>query len=328
MKEKFSKILNENYWEKLNLKLQDEFINQTFQFFNNENIKSVCLPVTTGSVTSPMGMGSDSLPVKVNLFETTQYLADSMQFHLEYLLRLEQKGVHYIMPTFRGEETDKRHLAQFYHSEAEIIGNLQEIIFLVNKYITYLSEKFLEKFEENISQITGDVEHIKKLISLNHDIPQIKFEEAFQLLNGEQNNGYFEYNSEHDFYNITPLGEQRLMEEFDGIVWLTHFNYKAVPFYQRRDGKSALNADLLIGIGEIAGCGERCYNIYELDKSMDDLKIEKNNYLWYREMKQEKPMLTSGFGLGMERYMLWLLKHDDIRDIQLIPRVNGKVLNP
>ena len=38
----------------------------------------------TGSISSPMGLGSDSLPVKINLNGVSTYLADSMQFLLDY----------------------------------------------------------------------------------------------------------------------------------------------------------------------------------------------------------------------------------------------------
>src|SRR5699024_1670826 len=124
-----------DYWYNVIAKIQDEINFSTFQFFRNQNIRSVQLPITTGSVTSPMGLGSDSLPVKINLEGVETYLADSMQFHLEYMLRQFNDGVHYIMPTFRGEKADARHLCQFYHSEAEIPGDLNDVITLVNNYI-------------------------------------------------------------------------------------------------------------------------------------------------------------------------------------------------
>ncbi len=34
-------------------------------------------------------------------------------------------------------------------------------------------------------------------------------------------------------------------------------------------------------------------------------------------------MKTSGFGMGIERFILWLLNHNDIRDCQILPRFNG-----
>ena len=40
--------------------------------------------------------------------------------------------------------------------------------------------------------------------------------------------------------------------------------------------------------------------------------------------KNEYPLKTSGYGMGIERYILWLTKKDDIRDCQLLPRFNGE----
>src|SRR6476646_3425695 len=89
----------------------------TYEFYREQGFRCAPLPITCGSISSPMGLGSDSLPVSVDLFGERTYLADSMQFHLEYLLRQGAKGVFYIMPTFRGEDPDHRHLNQFFHSE-------------------------------------------------------------------------------------------------------------------------------------------------------------------------------------------------------------------
>jgi uncharacterized protein DUF4145 len=40
------------------------------------------------------------------------------------------------------------------------------------------------------------------------------------------------------------------------------------------------------------------------------------------------PMRTSGFGLGIERFLLWVLGHDDIRDIPLVPRGEESLMWP
>ncbi|HHJ8650177.1 TPA: amino acid--tRNA ligase-related protein, partial [Streptococcus pyogenes] len=134
-------------------------------FFKNEGISTVHLPITTSSITSPMGLGSDSLPVKISLFDVDTYLADSMQFHLEYILRLFPKsGVHYLMPTFRGEAVDHRHLLQFYHSECEIEGDLHYVMNLVDRYIKFLVSEILRECRDSIFAITKDVSHLESFI--------------------------------------------------------------------------------------------------------------------------------------------------------------------
>lgn len=150
----------ESKWYQMLCLLQDEINHATYSFFRGKGIKSVSLPITTGSVTSPMGLGSDSLPVKINLEGEETYLSDSMQFHLEYAIRLLKNGTHYVMPSFRGEKVDKRHLCQFYHSEAEIPGKLDDVISLVNQYILFLCNHIIQNIKEDLSDFTGDISHM------------------------------------------------------------------------------------------------------------------------------------------------------------------------
>lgn len=89
-------------WYKLIGKLYAGIIEATLDFYRTKKFLPVCLPVTCNSVSSPMGLGSDSEPVAIKLFDKKIYLSDSMQFYLEYMLRQIGEGVYYIMPSFRG----------------------------------------------------------------------------------------------------------------------------------------------------------------------------------------------------------------------------------
>lgn len=315
------KVVLDNPWYQRIAIIQSEFIFSTFSFFRKKNIHSVALPVTTGSITSPMGKGSDSLPVKISLEGIDTYLADSMQFHLEYLLRVLPNGVHYLMPTFRGEKADQRHLCQFYHSEAEIQGTLDDVINLVSEYVHYLCVDLLQKIPDAILDLAGTTKHIEKVIKKQSKYEKISWQEAIQFLKRDDR---FIQTHQEGFKTITNLGEQELVKHFD-IVWLTHHDYLSVPFYQAIDeeGKYAKNGDLLFGIGEIVGAGERHATGDEVRKSIVLHDVDEAEYEWYIQMKDQFPMKTSGFGMGMERFILWLIQHNDIRDIQIIPRFNG-----
>ena len=297
-----------------------------------KGIITMHLPVTTGSISSPMGRGSDSLPVKVNLEGIDTYLADSMQFLLEYGCRLNEKGVYYVMPSFRGEKADERHLCQFYHSEAEIPGNLEDVINLVEEYVKYLSKKILENFKEELEKAIGDVSHIEKIANYKGNFPRITFNQAEQALKekfGDNLNDYIEYND--GWRNITRKAEQELIKIYDGIVWITNYDILAVPFYQKFDNDLAgttKNADLLFGIGETVGCGERHQNDMDLLKSMKLHEVDKEEYEWYIKLKEKYPLQTAGFGMGIERYLMWVLKASDIRNMQICLRFNGKNILP
>src|SRR5947209_3606078 len=81
--------------------VQDAISRATVEFFSSKGLRNLHLPITTNAISSPMGLGSDSLPVQVNLFGIETYLADSMQFMLEYGCRLAQNGAYYLMTSFR-----------------------------------------------------------------------------------------------------------------------------------------------------------------------------------------------------------------------------------
>lgn len=320
-------------WYKIITILEHFISSETFKFYEKRGIKTLHLPITTGCISSPMGLGSDSSPVKVNLCGIDTYLADSMQFMLEYGCRIFEEGCFYVMPSFRGENADKRHLCQFYHSEAEIIGEIDDVIQLVEDYIKYLGKKLMEKCGDLIYSVAGTLNHIENVVNWKGGFDRITMDEAVALLDTEQKRtGELYYKvAPEGFKTLTSLGEQKLIEHFNGIVWLTNFKHLSLPFYQAfldEDHRYAKNADLLFGIGEVVGLGQRHKNYTEVKEALDMHEVPEEEYKWYIEMKKRYPLQTSGFGMGIERFILWLLQHDDIRDCQILPRFNGESCMP
>jgi len=321
LKTHYQIVLGSKWYKNLSV-IQDEFTQATTLFYKKKKIRFFHFPVTTGSISSPMGLGSDSTPVKIQIDKVDTYLADSMQFFLEYSCRLNKEGGYYIAPSFRGEKADKRHLSQFFHSEAEIPGDLNDVINLSQDYLKYLVEHLLLTCETEISEITGDAKHLSNFVNNTKSIPRCKFDDAVKILNNDP-----QYVINNKIYRtINSAGEKKLIEHFGGYVWLTHFDHMAVPFYQKFDPNNetkALNADLLMGIGETIGSGQRHTSGEETKKALAVHHVSEKPYEWYIFMKDKYPMQTSGFGMGIERFILWLLKHDDIRDCQILPRFNG-----
>ncbi len=315
-------------WYKVVVSLQDMISVFTMEFWSKRGLQTMHLPVTTGSISSPMGFGSDSLPVKINMFGVDTYLADSMQFVLEYGCRIVDNGCYYLMPSFRGEAADESHLCQFYHSEAEIHGSLDTMMSDVEAYLKFLSAKILNQAEEKIYAVTGDVTHIERLATHSGPLRQITFDEAAHILKHDPR---YITKAPQGWRNLTRAGEQRLLAEFSEFVWVREWDHLAVPFYQAfadTEQRTALNADLLFGIGEVIGAGERHRSSREVDAALALHQVGRGEYEWYCTMKDQYPLQTAGFGMGVERFMLWMLKHNDIRDLQLLPRFNGVNIVP
>lgn len=312
-------------WYRLIFRLNAIINNATYEFYKLNNMQSVMLPVTTGSISSPMGLGSDSLPVQVNIGGQPTFLADSMQFMLEYSLRIYNKGVFYIMPSFRGEDADARHLCQFYHSEAEICGSLEDVMGMVQNYIKHLAQAVFDSTKQGL-EFNINLQHLTDFIS-RKTIPRLRHEEALKILDNHPD--YVEYH-EAGFTIIKSAGEQELIKQFGGYLWLTHFPKMSVPFYQADEEGTEFSkcADLLMGIGETVGCGERHQDTNSVMLALKKRQVDSEPYNWYLEMRRHLPLKTSGFGLGVERLILWILKHNDIRDCQILPRINNVTFYP
>ncbi|MFE2733257.1 amino acid--tRNA ligase-related protein [Streptomyces sp. NPDC059349] len=308
-------------------KLQDLVTRRTTSFWSERGAMNMHLPITTNTISSPMGLGSDSLPVSVDMFGVPTYLADSMQFMLEYGCRFSEKGAWYLMPSFRGESADESHLNQFFHSEAEILGGLDDVMNIAEDYVRALSAAVLDELADDVNAVTGTLEHLRAMVAAPA-FPRLTLDEAIEHLGDDPEA------VRHDpggWRILTRTGEERLMAEISPFIWVTHFDHLSVPFYQAyadENRASALNGDLLFGIGEVIGCGERHAAGHETRDALRQHDVPDDSYDWYIKLKEKHPMQTAGFGLGIERWLMWVVQHHDIRDLQLVPRFNGVLMEP
>ena len=76
------------------------------------------------------------------------------------------------------------------------------------------------------------------------------------------------------------------------------------------------------------GCGERCKTRDQLEQALTSQEINPGPYEWYLQLKELAPMQTSGFGLGVERFVQWISGAEDIRDCSLWLRDHRRSLDP
>ena len=225
---RFLRILDDPLYPTL-VELQDLVNFETAVHWRARHVRAMHLPITTSSVSSPMGLGSDSLPVQVDLSGIPTYLADSMQFLLEYGCRLSAEGCYYLMPSFRGEPADATHLNEFFHSEAEIPGGLEDVIEAADGYVRHLATAVLRELRRPLEALGVGTAHIEKFLAT--DSTRITFDEAAELLGSDP-----AFIRAHDGWRtITRAGERRLMDLHGPAVWLTRFDHLSVPFYQAYD---------------------------------------------------------------------------------------------
>ncbi|MFC1632580.1 amino acid--tRNA ligase-related protein [Patescibacteria group bacterium] len=297
--------------------------------------KNIDLFMLTPSISSPMGPGSDSKPIPIK-FGKFKYLVDSSQFGFEPLLLNDINKVYCYLPSMRGEDPDERHINQFFHCETEIVGNVEEVMVIAEEYVKYLSHALvmMPNISRGISLNYKKSLNCLKNIMKTEKFPRITFNEAVEVL---EKNGYknmIKYTSTSR--DITSVGEYKLTEilEINTPLWITNYDRDRVPFYQKPDPDNldkTLSADLVfppltkdsIG-GEVIGCGQRQNNVKEMRESLRRQKINSKPYEWYIELrKHPEYQTTSGFGLGIERFIAWGLCRHDIKDVTLYPRLKN-----
>ncbi|MEU8891563.1 amino acid--tRNA ligase-related protein [Streptomyces sp. NPDC048442] len=308
-------------WYSLIADLGDTVQRTTMDYARSQGVKSMWLPQTTRTITCPTGFGSDTEAVKVQVNGVDTYLQDSMQYLLEYGCRLTPGGCYSVMPSFRLETPDATHLGQFTHSEAEIPGGLDDLIRYVNGYVKALAAAVLDEHGDRLAKGRGDISHLERMAGHSAPFERVTFEEAVGVV-GDVDGCVQDHG---EWRSLTRKGERLLMSRVSEFVWLTHLDTLSVPFYQAfgdDEARTALAADLLFGMGEVVGSGERHDDVDLLRKSIALHGVHEEDYDWYVRMRAESPMRTSGFGMGVERFLMWVLNHDDIRDIPLVSRVN------
>jgi asparaginyl-tRNA synthetase len=302
---------------------------------------NIDLFMMTASVSSPMGSGSDSEAASIKFGNLKTFLVDSSQFGFEPIIINGLEKVFCYLPSMRGENPDKRHLNQFFHCEAEILGTITKLTPQVEGYIRFLAETLLSlRNLINILSIDGKktLNVLNKIAKSKH-FKEIEFDDAIKLLSA---NGFGKYvRTTPKGRDITSQGELKLMQLLDSKlpVWIKNFDRDRVAFYQKpqkNNPNKTINADLIFPNiiagsfgGEVVGCGQRQDDHEEMAESLKRQNVCAEPYAWYINLRKlKKYRVTSGFGLGIERFITWSLCRDDIKDVILYPRLKNVLSRP
>ncbi|HBS48429.1 TPA: asparagine--tRNA ligase [Candidatus Dependentiae bacterium] len=232
-------------------------------------------------------------------------------------------------PTFRAENSNTaRHLAEFWMIEPEMA--FAELVDDMNCAENYL--KFCVKYA--LDNCMEDLQFFDKMISkglidrLNHIVEQpferLPYTKAIEILKNADKKFEFpiewgsDLQSEHERYLVE--------EYFKKPVILINYPKEIKSFYmkQNEDGKTVAAMDVLVGgIGEIIGGSQREDNLQLLEKRMDELGLDKQNYWWYLELRKFGSVPHAGFGLGFERLIRLVTGMENIRDVIAFPRYPG-----
>ncbi len=232
-------------------------------------------------------------------------------------------------PTFRAENSNTaRHLAEFWMVEPEaaffeLIDNMD------------LAERFLKRiFRDVLARCPEDMEFFRERIDktvidtlehvLESNFIRLPYTDAVEILKASGRQFEFPVEWGHD---LQAEHERYLTEEhFKSPVILFDYPRAIKPFYMRLndDGCTVRAMDVLVPkVGEIIGGSQREERLDVLEMRMKEQNLSPESYWWYLDLRRFGTVPHSGFGLGVERVLLFITGMANIRDVIPYPRTPG-----
>jgi asparaginyl-tRNA synthetase len=228
-------------------------------------------------------------------------------------------------PTFRAENSNTpRHLAEFWMVEPEMaFYDINDNMDLAEEMLKYLVKYALENCLDDLTFLNNkcDKELLTRLHTVvNSTFKRITYTEGIEIL--EKAGKKFEFPVKWGA-DLQREHENYLVEYFGVPVIVTDYPKEIKAFYmkQNEDGKTVRAMDVLFPyVGEIIGGSQREENYNKLYTRIKELGIKEETLWWYLELRKFGTCPHSGFGLGLERLVLFVTGMQNVRDVIPFPR--------
>ena len=300
------------------------------EFFQNQGFVYVHSPIITGNDAEGAGEAfvvttRHDDKYEEDFFGKKASLTVSGQLHGE-AFALAFRDIYTFGPTFRAEKSNTaRHASEFWMIEPEIaFADLEDNMNLIEDLVKYTIEYVLENAPEEMKFFNEriDTTILERLNGIvNSEFKRMPYTEAIEIL--EKVNDRFEYKVEWGS-DLQSEHERYLSEEVvKGPVFLTDYPKDIKSFYMRLndDGKTVAACDLLVPyVGELVGGSQREERLDLLEERMDELNIPKEHLQWYLDLRRYGGVKHAGFGIGFDRFLMYITGMQNIRDVVPFPR--------
>ena len=232
-------------------------------------------------------------------------------------------------PTFRAENSNtSRHASEFWMIEPEVaFADLAVNCQLAEDFFRYLVDYALVNCQEDLEFFNKFID--KGLLEKLEHVVKTPFQtmtytEAIEQLQKSRQSFEFpvewgcDLQSEHERYLTEKI--------VGGPLFVTDYPAGIKAFYMRSndDGKTVAAMDLLVPkVGEIIGGSQREERLDVLEHKMREFDIDPHSLDWYLDTRRWGSCPHAGFGLGFERFLMYVTGMENVRDVIPFPRTPG-----
>ncbi len=302
------------------LKIRSTVFNAIHEYYHGLGFYEFQSPVLI-----PGGAEEGPTLFEVNYFGKKAFMTQTWQLYAEAAMFALEK-IYTMAPTFRAEKSKtSRHLAEFWMHEMEVAWiNLDELMEYAEGLIKHIFKRVIEDNKLELEILGRDIKKLEPTIKKK--FPRITYDEALKILD-EKKNIKIKWGKD-----LRTVEEERLLEDYDTPVFVTHYPKETMAFYKPRDPKNpkvAVCFDLLAPEGnhEIMGGSERDTDMNELIKTLKSKGEKIEDYSYYLDTRRYGSIPHAGFGMGTERVIKWICGLEDVKDAIAFPRTMNR-LNP
>ena len=291
------------------MKVRSETLRFVHEFFRKKGFTEVSPPMF---ISSACEGGATLFGLKY--FDKDLYLTQSAQLHLEALIQSLEK-VYCVAPSFRAEKSRTiRHLAEYWHVEAEeAFSTMADLMCLEEDLVSHVCQNVARQCRKELKTLEVDA---GKLAKVKAPFNRITYDEAVEKLRKKS----FKIKWGEDF----GFNEEKALAEELGPLFVYAYPKKIKAFYcktYRENPEMVMSADLIVpNIGELSTGGAREDDKKELLKRLEEFGLRQEDYEWYIDLRRYGTVPHTGFGLGVERLLAWMLDLENIMDTIPFPR--------
>ncbi len=298
----------------LMMKVRAEVLEAARDYFKSQGYTEVSPPMF---ISAAVEGGSTLFGLKY--FDQDLYLTQSSQLYLEILI-YSLENVYCIAPSFRAEKSRTiRHLTEYWHIEAEWpFADMNDLMKFEEGLMTNVCQTIADKCQKEFQEIGANIDKLK---TVRTPFPKITYKEAIDRL--KPKNPALTWGSDLGYED-----EKVLAEEFGKPFFVYDYPTAIKAFYcktYKDRPEVAMSVDMMVPrIGEISTGGAREDNKETLIQRMKEQGLKPEDYEWYLDLRRYGSVPHVGFGMGLERLLVWMLDLDNIIDAIPFPRTTRR----